>query len=277
MKDFQKLLPGLSIIFLLAFIYMICRAFLGHVIHLPALPGGVYGKLIPPAMAACCYLAYVRGFRSMLSLVFLCWVYCWAAEELSVHTGFPFGHYYYSDALGYKLDVVPITIGLNYLWLYVFPAFFVSNLISQGSFLESGNGLGALLFTSLTASILISGIDMAVDPVDATNLSEWVWTKNSFTGYYGIPYMNYLGYVIVMTPAFFIYGLIERAFGAKPVGPVNIYIASVPLIFYFLVFILYAVPAPGGVFLVSCFTMLFPLILAIDKLGKYFSRQQAPI
>ena len=114
---------------------------------------------------------------------------------------------------------------------------------------------------------------MVVDPLDATQLSEWVWTKNIFTGYYGIPYSNYLGYVIVMTPFFFIYGLADRKFGAKPLGPLSAYIGVVPLFFYFLAIILYGIPAPAGGFLVACFTMGLPLLLAIDKLIKYFNRE----
>ena len=260
-----------SFFFLFVFIYLIVRSFFTKWVQLPNLPGGTYGKMIPPALFAFFYLTFMRGWKSTVFLLFFLWIYCWAVEELSIHTGFPFGNYYYSDALGYKLDVVPITLGINYFWLLVFPAFFVSNLIAQGSFLEQGNSLGKWLFTSLIAAILISGIDMVVDPLDATRMSEWVWTKNSYTAYYGIPYMNYLGYIIVMTPAFFIYGMVERKVRAKPQGSVSITIASVPLIFYFLIFILYAGPSPSGVLLVACFTMVFPLILATDKLLKYFS------
>src|ERR1700692_2124461 len=35
-------------------------------------------------------------------------------ENLSIMTGFPFGHYYYSDALGPKLLLVPALIGPAY-------------------------------------------------------------------------------------------------------------------------------------------------------------------
>lgn len=261
-----------SIFFLLVFVYMILRTFLKDVVPLPAVPGGAYGKVLPPFLFATFYFIYTRGYKSTLFMVLFSAVYCWLAEETSVHTGFPYGHYYYSEALGYKLDVVPILIGPNYFWLYIFPVFYLANLISQGTFLDSGKNPMTLLFTSLIGGILISGIDMAVDPLDATKLSEWVWTKNAFTGYYGIPYSNYLGYVLVMTPAFFIYGLVERRFDARPLGPVSAATASIPLVFYFLAFILYGLPAPSGVFLVSCFTMLFPLILSIDKLMKYYNQ-----
>ena len=98
----------------------------------------------------------------------------------------------------------------DYFWLYIFPAYFVANLIVEGNLSGCNKSCGRLLFTSLIASILISGIDMAVDPLDATKMSEWVWTKNNYTGYYGIPYLNYLGYVLVMTPAMFIFGWIQE-------------------------------------------------------------------
>jgi len=272
----QKTLMGFTLFFLLVFCYIMARAFLGHVIQLPNIPGGPYGKLIPMVALAFLYFTYTRGFKSTLFLTVFVFIYCWAAEECSVHNGFPFGHYYYSDMLGYKLDVVPVTIGLQYFWIYVFPAYFVSNLIAEGKLLGPPKSTGRLLFTAFIASIIVSGIDMAVDPLDATKLSEWVWTKNNYTGYYGIPYMNYLGYVIVMTPAFFIFGLIEKKFDAKPVGPINIYIGAIPLIFYFLSFIMYGVPAPSGVFLVACFTMLFPLILSIDRLKQHFAGRNRP-
>ncbi|MCK9422075.1 MAG: carotenoid biosynthesis protein [Bacteroidales bacterium] len=265
-----KWLLGLSLFFLAVFLYMIVHTFLGRVLQLPAIPGGSYGKLIAPVLFAFCYFVYTRGYKSAIFLILFSVIYCWIAEETSVHTGFPYGHYYYSDEMGYKLDVVPILIGLNYFWVYIFPVFYLSNLIAQGTFLDSGSRLKTLLFTSFIASILIAGIDMAVDPLDSTKMSEWVWTKNAFVGYYGIPYSNYLGYLVVMTPAFFIYGLMERRFQARPMGPVTPCIAAIPLVFYFLEFILYSVPAPSGVFLVACFTMLFPLFLGIDKLIKFF-------
>lgn len=280
-REDQSLLPPMNsgrkawlaacLFFFLVFVYIVVRAFLGKTLPLPGLPGGPYGKVIPLALMAFTYFAYTRGFKSASFLAAFLFVYCWGVEELSIHTGFPFGHYYYSDALGCKLDVVPILLGLNYFWLLILPAFFIANLIAQNKFLDSGATWKTLLFTSFIGAILIAGIDMAVDPLDAAKLSEWVWTKNNYTGYYGIPYMNYLGYVIAMTPALFIYGLIERKFKAGPWGPVNRTIALLPLLVYFLSFLLYSFPAPGGVFLVACFTMLFPLILAWDKLLKYFS------
>lgn len=268
----QKFILGAMLFFLLIFVYMLLQELLKPILFLPKLPGGSLGKMIPPMLFALLYLTYTRGIKSTSFLFFFLIVYCWATEALSVNTGFPFGHYYYSDALGYKIAGSPVSLGFNYLWLLVFPAFYVANLLAQGTFLDMGKGWKGLIFTSFIASILIAGIDMVVDPLDATKLSEWVWTKNAFTGYYGIPYVNYLGYIIVETPLFVIFGLMQRKFKAKPIGPVNIWIAIIPLLFYFMNFLMYASLAPSGVLLVGCFTMIFPLIMSIDRLLKYFSK-----
>ncbi len=264
----QKSVLGVSILFLLVFCYMVVRTLLAHVITLPGLPGGPYGKMLPSVAFAFLFFSYMRGWKSTAFLFFLMLVVAWSVEECSIHTGFPFGHYYYSDMLGFKLDVAPVTLGPNYFWMFMFPTYFISNLIVNGSLFESNRTIGQLVFTSFIASILVAGIDMVVDPLDATKLSEWVWTKNNHTGYYGIPYINYLGYLIVITPTFLIFRLFEKSVNAKPLGPLNICIAAIPLFFYFLELILYGSSAPSGVFLVGCFTIGLPLLLAIDKLLK---------
>ena len=177
MTPAQKSVLGVSILFLLVFCYMVARTLLTHVITLPGLPGGPYGKMFPNVAFAFLFFSYMRGWKSTAFLFFLMLVVAWSVEECSIHTGFPFGHYYYSDMLGFKLDVAPVTLGPNYFWMFMFPTYFISNLIVNGSLFESNRTIGRLLFTSFIASILVAGIDMVVDPLDATELSEWVWTK----------------------------------------------------------------------------------------------------
>src|SRR5690242_7543634 len=54
------------------------------------------------------------GGRAMLWFIVICLVVSNIAENLSIVTGFPFGHYHYTDALGPKLFLVPVTIGGAY-------------------------------------------------------------------------------------------------------------------------------------------------------------------
>jgi hypothetical protein len=55
------------------------------------------------------------GWRNMLAFAVICLVVSNIFENLSILTGFPFGHYHYSDNLGPKLLLVPLLIGPAYL------------------------------------------------------------------------------------------------------------------------------------------------------------------
>src|SRR5260370_40257907 len=51
------------------------------------------------------------GWTGILAFVVLCLVVGNVLENTSILTGFPFGHYHYTDALGPKLFLVPLLIG----------------------------------------------------------------------------------------------------------------------------------------------------------------------
>src|SRR5260370_18409817 len=54
-------------------------------------------------------------FRDVLVFAAITLVVSNIFENLSILTGFPFGHYFYTDGLGPKLFLVPILIGPAYL------------------------------------------------------------------------------------------------------------------------------------------------------------------
>jgi hypothetical protein len=63
--------------------------------------------------AALCAFALIHAslryrIRDIAVFVVVCLVVSNFMENLSIMTGFPFGHYYYSDALGPKLFLVPV-------------------------------------------------------------------------------------------------------------------------------------------------------------------------
>ena len=269
MTTAHKILMGAVLFFGLLFLYMLVSLLLTNAVKLPSIPGGLYFKVLFLSTMTLLYFSYMRGWKTGISLLLFLAIYCWAVEDLSIHTGFPFGHYYYSDMLGFKIDVTPGLLGFNYFWMLVIPAYFIANLITDGTPFSSAKTIKGLLFTAFITAIIVAGIDMVVDPLNATRLHEWVWTKNSYTGYYGIPYVNFLGYIIVMTPAYYILKMMEKNYDSKPIGPLSKSIVAIPLIIYFVSFVLYAAPGLAGVFLVGLFTMIFPLILAVNKLLRY--------
>ena len=54
------------------------------------------------------------GWSGIVAFVVICLVVSNVLENTSILTGFPFGHYHYTDALGPKLFLVPVLIGPAY-------------------------------------------------------------------------------------------------------------------------------------------------------------------
>src|SRR5260370_39836554 len=54
------------------------------------------------------------GWSGIVAFIVICLVVSNILENTSILTGFPFGHYHYTDALGPKLFLVPLLIGPAY-------------------------------------------------------------------------------------------------------------------------------------------------------------------
>src|SRR3989442_1820611 len=54
------------------------------------------------------------GWWGIATFIVICLVVSNILENTSILTGFPFGHYHYTDVLGAKLSLVPVLIGPAY-------------------------------------------------------------------------------------------------------------------------------------------------------------------
>ncbi len=104
-------------------------------------------------------------------------------EAAAVLTGFPYGAFHYSDALGYKvLNVVPWSVAFAYL-----PILLGSYAVAKA--LDGGSRLRAAAMSSL----LVVAVDLVVDP-GAVAQGLWVWAE--YGAYYGVPLANYGGWLL---------------------------------------------------------------------------------
>jgi putative membrane protein len=104
-------------------------------------------------------------------------------EAAAVLTGFPYGAFHYSDALGYKvLNVVPWSVAFAYL-----PILLGSYAVAKA--LDGGSRLRAAAMSSL----LVVAVDLVVDP-GAVAQGLWVWVEDG--AYYGVPLINYGGWLL---------------------------------------------------------------------------------
>ena len=270
----EKLLIAISFIAWLVFVYVILAA---HVlpffkIQWPLMPDFQTVKIMSASVIAFTCIWYLRGGKAVLAS-FLFWViFAWGIEALSIHTGWPAGNYSYTPNFpGPKLWDTPVLLGFQYFAYYFFMSYFISNLLTNSTpFSQEKDWWKRSLFVSFIASLIVAGVDMMADPVQVNVYHMWQWPKTTpHIGYYGIPYANYAGYVIIFTIFVFVFKYLEIKFKSKPIGPITAVIVAMPLFLHFTRFIEYSPFAPDGVFLVGCFSMFLPCILAADKLKKY--------
>jgi putative membrane protein len=126
----------------------------------------------------------------------------WCYESLSIATGFPFGHYVYTSALGPKLGTVPIMImpayfGVCYL-AWVLAHVLLDKLHRQ---IDSSS-----LFTIPIISAFIMVMwDMSIDPASSTIKHEWIWRDGG--SYFGVPFSNFLGWFLCVYTVFQLWAL----------------------------------------------------------------------
>jgi putative membrane protein len=140
------------------------------------------------------------GNKGIAIFVVVCLVVSNIFENLSIVTGFPFGHYHYSEVLGTKLFLVPMTIGGAY-----FGAGYLSwtvSLILLGRTNKPIDTFGRWALPTV-ASFLMASWDFMLDPSASTVDHEWIWQNGG--GFFGVPFQNYLGWLLTVFVFFAIF------------------------------------------------------------------------
>jgi uncharacterized membrane protein len=135
------------------------------------------------------------GWRHFVVFFILTFVISWSYETVSILTGFPFGHYVYSDKLGPKLWLVPFLI---------MPAYFSMGYIAWtlghvllDRFDDRLKGAEVVLVPVLASFVMVMW-DLCIDPASSTIAGAWIWRDGG--GYFGVPLVNFLGwYLCVFT------------------------------------------------------------------------------
>lgn len=112
----------------------------------------------------------------------------WGIEVLGSTTGFPFGHYAYTPALQPQLGGVPLLIPLAWLMM-LGPAWAVAETVLAGVEDRLAGGYG--LVHALLAGAAFMVWDLYLDP---QMVAHGLWRWDQPGGYFGIPWLNYLGW-----------------------------------------------------------------------------------
>jgi putative membrane protein len=125
-----------------------------------------------PAVFALIHGALRYGVRVILLFAVLCLAVGSVFESLGVLTGFPYGHYYFTDVMSPKLFVVPVLLALAY-WGMGYLSWTLAGLILGGMRRPL---VGARVVTlPLVASFVMVAWDLSMDPIWSTYVRAWIW------------------------------------------------------------------------------------------------------
>jgi len=145
--------------------------------------------VLSPAIFAGIHGRRVFGGRGIVVFTMLCLAVGTFFESLSLRTGFPFGHYYFTGVMGPKVFDLPILLALAYVGVG-YLAWVVASLL-VGARASSGQGTFVLPWIAAAA---MCAWDLAMDPVWANIDHAWVWLDGG--GYFGVPFSNYFGWLL---------------------------------------------------------------------------------
>ncbi|WP_380678195.1 bisanhydrobacterioruberin hydratase [Salinigranum sp. GCM10025319] len=116
--------------------------------------------------------------------------YSYAIEYVGVHTGVPYGDFYYGVDLGPTVGGVPLGLPVFFIPLVMNAYLLVSLLLGERARSRP------LRLASVVAAVL--AMDLVLDP-GAVALGFWVYPDGGL--YYGVPLSNYAGWVLSATVA----------------------------------------------------------------------------
>lgn len=151
------------------------------------------------------------GWKDLLVFFALAVVFGMFYENLSIATGFPFGHYHYTDTLGPKFIYAPYILNIAY-----FQMLYLSWTMAHVVIDNYSNKLkGSYIFVQpIVASFVMVMWDMVIDPHMSTMSGHWVWHKGG--AYFGVPFVNYMGWFLCVFTMNILFSLYMARKNARP-------------------------------------------------------------
>jgi uncharacterized membrane protein len=193
--------------------------------------------VLPPIVFALIHGAMFYRTRVIVIFFAICLVVANIFENLGVRTGFPYGHYYFTDLMGPKLFAVPLQLGLAYLGM-AYLSWTLARLI-LGDVRTTLHGSHVVTLPLVAAFVMVAW-DFSQDPVWSTILHLWIWRDGG--AYFGVPVSNFLGWYLTVYVFYQLFALYLRGRSANP--------EPLPSSYWKLAVLFYAASAAGNVLLV---------------------------
>jgi len=144
-------------------------------------------QVLTPAVFALVHGGIRYGMRGMMVFSAVCLGVGGVSESLSLRTGFPFGHYFFTGLMGPKVLDLPILLVLAYL------------------------GIGYCSW--VLGRLIMLAWDLSMDAIWATLDRAWIWRDGG--SFFGVPWSNFAGWYLTAFVFYLAFALYCRAYPAE--------------------------------------------------------------
>ncbi|MGR8949791.1 MAG: carotenoid biosynthesis protein [Gammaproteobacteria bacterium] len=132
------------------------------------------------------------GARGIVMFFAIACVVTNISENLSIITGFPFGQYHHTAAMGPKIWHVPIIIGPIFA-VAGYLSWVLAGVLLRDDFVQRrASGFSR----PLIAAFITTTWDFCVDAIGGTANRDWVWADGG--PWFGVPWLNFFGWMLTM-------------------------------------------------------------------------------
>lgn len=163
------------------------------------------------------------GKKNTLLFFAITFVVAWCFESLSIKTGFPFGHYHYTDTLKCFKG---INLAIGQVPVIIMPAYFSVGYLSWVishifcNRLNSEYAKFDVLLIPAVAAFVMTIWDVTFDPLSSTVTNLWVWEEGG--AYFGVPLQNFAGWYFCVFTIYLLFFLFIKNKSANTSGLSNL-------------------------------------------------------
>lgn len=145
------------------------------------------------------------GIKNILVAFVICLAVTYLLENISIMTGFPFGHYHYASTsiLSVRLYKAPLFMAIGY-FSTAYPSWVIANILLDRPDDNPRSNYFRFALPVIAAFILVMW-DIVLDPCASTIDGAYVWHEGG--GFFGVPLSNFLGWYLCVWLFFQLFAL----------------------------------------------------------------------
>lgn len=214
--------------------------------------------VVPPALFALVHGSILYRPKGIAVFTVACLTVGAAIESLSLRTGFPFGHYYFTNVMGPRVRGLPALLVLAYLGIG-YCSWVLAVLILRVR--EKPMRASRRVAVPALAACIMLAWDLSMEADWSTVDKAWIWRDGGLC--FGVPISNFLGWYLTAYLFFQIFALYCSRCDLVPTGT--------PMRYWRMPVLLYATCALGNILILKL-PMAPPVVT--DQSGHHWLTMQ---